>query len=55
MITLTSDKLTPIKMGFSIKDLIHQEPGQSTLRQIARPGGFATLERAVKGRVSLYI
>jgi hypothetical protein len=32
MITLTSDKFTLVKAGFSIRDPVHQGPGQSTPR-----------------------
>jgi hypothetical protein len=47
-ITLTSDKLTPIKGRFSIKDLVHQGPRLPTPRQIAHPGGFAPQKRKSK-------
>jgi hypothetical protein len=45
MIALTSDKLTLIKMGFSMKDLVHQGLGQSTPKQITHLKGFAAPER----------
>jgi hypothetical protein len=41
MATLTSDKLTTIMAGFSMKGPIHQVPGRSTPKQIICPGGFA--------------
>jgi hypothetical protein len=54
MITLTSDKLTPIKVGFSIKDLVHQGPGWPMPRKIVHPRGFTPPGKAVKGRTILY-
>jgi hypothetical protein len=46
MITLTSHKLALVNEGFSIRDSVHRGPERSTPRQIAHPGGFATLEKA---------
>jgi hypothetical protein len=54
MITLTLDKIAPVKAGFSIKDLVHQGPRQSTLRQIVRPEGFAPSRKEVQGYADLY-
>jgi hypothetical protein len=54
MITLTLDKLTPIKAGFSVKDPVYQGPEQSTPRQIVCPRGFTPLKKAVQGRAGLY-
>jgi hypothetical protein len=45
MITLTSDKFTLLKVGFSIRDSVHQGPKRSTPRKIAHPGGFTPLKR----------
>jgi hypothetical protein len=54
MISLTSDKLTLIRAGFSIKDPVHQGPRRSTPKQITHPEGLASLEKAVQGYISQY-
>jgi hypothetical protein len=43
MITLILDKHALVKVGFPMKDLVHQRPGWSTPHQEARPGGFTPL------------
>jgi hypothetical protein len=48
MIILTSDKLTMVKTGFSIRDSIYQGPKRSTPCQMAALGGFTPLERQSK-------
>jgi hypothetical protein len=47
VITLTSDKLSVVKEGFSIRDYVHQGHEWSTPRQIERHGGFAPPGKAV--------
>jgi hypothetical protein len=54
MITLTPDRLTLVKTGFSVKDLVHQGPGRSTPRQTVHPGGFIPHKKAVQGSAGLY-
>jgi hypothetical protein len=51
---MTSAKFTLVKVGFSIKDPIHQGPEWSTLRQIAHPRGFAPPAKAIYGHTNLY-
>jgi hypothetical protein len=45
MITLISYKFALVKTSFSIKHLIHQVLGLSTLRWLAHPGASHPLER----------
>jgi hypothetical protein len=47
MITLILDKFALVKVGFSIRDPVHQGPGRSTPRWIAHPEGFALSGKAV--------
>jgi hypothetical protein len=54
MITLASDKLALIKVGFSVKDQVHQGPKQSTSRQIVYFEEFAAPRKVVQGHVGLY-
>jgi hypothetical protein len=54
MITLTSDKLTPIRVVFSMKDQVHQGSGRSTLKQITRPRGLQFPRKVVQHHIGLY-
>jgi hypothetical protein len=56
MITLTLDKVTPVKAGFSVKDPVHQGPEWSTPNQITHPEGLTPrpLRKAVQGHEGLY-
>jgi hypothetical protein len=47
MITLTLDKRTLIKVGFSTKGSVHQGPEWSTPHQRSHPGGFAPSRKAL--------
>jgi hypothetical protein len=53
MITLTSDKHALVKAGFSIRDLVHQGPGQLTPHQEAHLRGFTPPGKAVGKSASL--
>jgi hypothetical protein len=53
MITLTSDQHALVKVGFSIRDSVHQGPGWSTPHHEVHPRGFAPHEKAIRNNVSL--
>jgi hypothetical protein len=46
MTTLISDKLAPIKVGFSMKVPVHQGHKWSTPKKITHPRGFASPGKA---------
>jgi hypothetical protein len=52
MIPLTSDKLTPIKIVFSMRDPFHQVSERSTLKQTIHPGGLAPPHPPPPGKLS---
>jgi hypothetical protein len=54
MITLTSDKLAPIKRWFPMEDLVRHGPRRPTPKQITSPGDLAPLRKIVQDRTGLY-